>query len=558
MKRTQIVEVVAVLAVLLAACTSDPLPEITSDSIAPRSEDSDVGGSPEDAVASSLVGTTWVFLESFNVAPAYQPSAITFYRVNGANRIEIVNDCGHAIATFVDTAVGIRINELDPLVESHCWNRSRFFGGELVAEIDSLGRLNLQSSDRIMRFTHVQSTSIHTDEVPERSAGEVLASKIGRSRWIVTEATGAARSDDGLTQTVAFTSVEGDADVVSFFAGCNGSSREIEWTPQARAVAGDVFRFAQVGMDGPPCEDVRQGLAERVLRSELEFDVALVDAATLRLSGDSAAGPWTVVARREDFPSEAPPDCYGFELGSVLDERFRATEILPDGTTSTVILDGFDVIGIDDRLGGDVDRDGEWNPIESFTLRDLQSGTQVDILHVCGLSEPVADFVRIHPNRIVRAESGYEDSTIVLWSSDGERFSQNVHSVTQGPWAVVEGQSFALDDPTYLGRVTLTNQPLSADAGGDTVIGVLNSRSGCIDIIAPIQGALVFPAGRTEWDPVKEEVIVDGVRYADGERISITRLPRPEFLEYYNPMDRSGGCGISTHVVSDIRHIGDD
>lgn len=554
MKRRRTWAAFVALVVLSAACSSDPLPEVTVESTTSVPETNTADGRPDEAVASSLVGTTWEFLEAFNVEPAYHPSAITFYRVNHENRIEIVNDCGHAIATFVDTAVGIRINDFRPLVESPCWSRDRFFGGELVTEIDPLGRLSIRDRDEIMKFTHVQSTSIHTDEVPPPSRGEKLASRIGRSRWIVTDATGAAASDDNLDQIVAFTSVEADADVLSFFAGCQGSSRELAWMADGTAQVGNIFRFAEVGIEGPACEDPPQGLASLIMRSELGFDVEL-SGDTLQLSGDSAAGPWSAVARREDFSSELPTDCYGFELGEVIDESFDATEVLPDGRSSTVTLSGFEVVAIDDRLGGDVNGDGQWNPIESFTLRGLESQRLVDVVHVCGLEQPIDDFVRIHPNRIVRVGRDVYNVTINIWSSDGERFAKNTHLVMEGPWAVLTGESFALGDSAYLGRVTVTNQPLPADAGGDTVIGVLDSRSGCIRLIAPIQGSLVFPSGRTSWDPVNQEVIVDGERYADGERVGVTRLPRPEFLEYYNPMERSGGCGISTHVVSDIWHV---
>lgn len=65
----------------------------------------------------------------------------------------------------------------------------------------------------------------------------------------------------------------------------------------------------------------------------------------------------------------------------------------------------------------------------------------------------------------------------------------------------------------------------------------------------------MFPAGRTEFDPLTEAVIVDGVSYVDGERMGLTRLPRPEFLDYFNPMERQS-CGINNHVVSNIWHLG--
>jgi hypothetical protein len=113
-----------------------------------------------------------------------------------------------------------------------------------------------------------------------------------------------------------------------------------------------------------------------------------------------------------------------------------------------------------------------------------------------------------------------------------------------------------LGSTEYLGPITVTNKPLSSEIEGDPVNGVIDVSWGCISIRGTSGNSpgLVFPAGRTTWDPLNNAVIVDGESYVDGRRIGIRRVPRPEFLEYFNPMER-GRCGIDNHVIADIWHV---
>lgn len=554
----------ALLAIIvaLAACTSDPLPDITTDTIATSIADDGANAVPQDASLGSLIGTTWVLTDAFNVAPAYQPDALTFYRINEENRLEVNSACGSATSTFVEIPDAIRIDRPVFGAGNRCLQQDVFFQGDLETDIDRLGHLTLRDRgsrvDRFLRFTHVQSTSIQTDVVPERRVGEDVAFQIGRSRWNVVAAEGAAVSDDDLEQIIAFTTVSTNADVLSFYTGCRGVNKEVDWQDDGSILVGGPFQFLTPSIETPPCLDQRQGIADTFLIAGTIIGAELVDDDTLILSGVAREESWSATAVREVVPTGTiPSDCVDFRLGSVLEETYGATEVLPDGTETSVTLDGFDVVQFE-ALGGDIDGDGEWNPIQSFTLRDRSSDVQVDVLHVCGLDEPVADFVRIHPNRIVDVGRSVEGSSMHIWSSNGTQYSQNLHSIIEGPWTVLEGASYDLTDSVYFGPVSLTFKPLSVDTPGDLVNGVISVRSGCISLRDRGGGSpgLVFPADRTTWDPVNEAVIVDGVSYVDGERIGITRLPRPEFLDYFNPMERER-CGISTHVIAEIWHLGE-
>jgi len=398
------------MVIVLVACTSEALPEITSDSVVPPTSDApqateDSGGAddkdlsnetrarsgaPADASIRSLLGTSWELLEAFNVEVAYLLDQLTFSRANGENHLEVTSDCGTASGGVVELPNALRIVGFSASSGNRCLQRDSFFHGDLEAEIDPLGRLTLRHRggrvDDLLRFTYVESASINTDELPALSVGELTAFQIGRSRWNVAKAIDAAVSEDGLEQSVGFTTVSANADVLSFYSGCRGVSKEISWQDDGSFVVGAPFQFLTPSIKTPECTDRRQGIAARLLPPGATIAVDLIDANTLVVRSGAAGDSWSFTATREVPPEGVLPDCVDFTLGSVVDETYMASERLPDGTQSMVTFDGFDVVKFE-GMGSDVDGDGEWNPIQVFTLRDPSGERQVDV-GLCSL--PVA------------------------------------------------------------------------------------------------------------------------------------------------------------------------
>lgn len=547
--------------VVLAACTSDPFPDITTDTAEPPTENSnEVLLGVDDASAASLNGTVWEFDEGFGVGEASFPKSITFYRAEGEYRLELNSDCGRATSTIIDVSGGIRLAGLEWASGRRCFDPNEFFNYELQTEIDARGRLLLRSTSgraaNVLRFTHVQSTSIQTDEVPELTTGQINALLIDRSRWEVIEAEGAA-SAQGLDQIVAFSSISANADVFSVATGCNWQERQINWREDgAILIGGRPEARPTTGLE-QPCTDAKVGMASLFLNAQDAIKVQLVDDNTLDLAGDSQNGPWSVRALRT-VPQQvlARAACFDYSVAAVVDEPFSATEHLPDGSERTISFDEFVVVRLDEG-GADFDGDSSYDFTQLVTLRDVSSGQLVDVVRVCGLEQPIDDIVRIHPNQIVALRPWTDDSTVRVSLSDGDRYHENVYAIGEGSWTLTEEWSVELGSTEYLGPITVTAKPLSKDVKGDPVNGVIRVSWGCISITGADGNSpgLVFPAGRTTWDPVSSAVIVDGVSYTDGQRIGISRLPRPVFLDYFNPMERENFCGIDTHVVSHIWHL---
>ncbi|MFT7475789.1 MAG: hypothetical protein ACI81L_002731, partial [Verrucomicrobiales bacterium] len=247
---------------LLVACTSSEGPNLATEA-----STADDGVTESDGTATdtgvpeiddarggtrSLAGTTWAFEEAFGLGSANHPQWVTFYAVAGELRMDYGSDCGAATRKFVPTVDGLQFTgDFDRSGRSTCEDLDSLFGYQAAVNIDDRGRLVIREVSRrnpmAVRFTHVQSTSIQSDPVPEQTEGERTAILIGRSRWIATDTTGVVEGSD-LEQSVGFVSVSGNADVVSFFAGCRGASREISWNDDASFTVGDPFQFDSVGM----------------------------------------------------------------------------------------------------------------------------------------------------------------------------------------------------------------------------------------------------------------------------------------------------------------------
>lgn len=555
MKQRIVYAVLVLGAALVVGCTSDAGPNVTTEASDAAADGSDAAAAPliEETLGSarSLVGTTWDFDEAFGLGSANHPRWITFYVVDGELRMDYGSDCGPATTTYVPTVDGLRyLGISDRAGRSTCADLDSFFGYQVDSDIDDQGRLVLRESNRqnpaAVRFTHVQSTSIQSDVLPEETEGERTAILIGRSRWLVTEATGVVAGSD-LEQSVGFVSVAGNADVVSFFAGCKGDSREISWNDDASFTVGGNFQFETSGM-AEPCTDERTGLAQSgVLAGRIGVDRE--DASSLALSGEVSGEPWSVRLVL-DAPSSRFDDCFDVSVGSVVDTRFEGTEVLASGSETSVELDGFDVAYVE-TFTGDWDGDGEYEVGKRVTLRTEETQLSIDVVRLCGLRQPVDDLVRIHPNRITGNSLGSVDGVLQLDLVESGSFRQAAFDVSAGSWSVAEERPI---DPDFMGPVTLTNKPLDSDAAGDLVNGVIRIRSfGCVSISgAGNTAGLVFPLGRTQWDAANTAIIVDGVSYSNGDRIGLRRLPRPEFLDYFDPKERSSGCGINNHVVAEM------
>lgn len=215
-----------------------------------------------------------------------------------------------------------------------------------------------------------------------------------------------------------------------------------------------------------------------------------------------------------------------------------------------VTLDGFVVERADEHLA-DLDGDGNGDSVHHLRLRDRSDpNVRVDVIGTCGANFDLPQaIVRIHPNTVVELDWPiFGDEFSIAWN-DAQSMYRSSFSIEGGELVERSTTETPIDSPEVQERLVVTSEPLSADAEGDRANGVLHFWSwGCIELRGANSAGLVFPVDRSSWDPVDLAVIVDGERYRSGDRVEIIRLPRPEFLDYFNPAERTQ-CGIDHHVV---------
>lgn len=550
---------------VLAACTDDGEP--VSETNTQEEIDEEV---TEPALVDGrlrLLGTSWVFDESFSVGSAFEPSTLVFFGQDNELRFEVEALCGRGVGTITETANGLTVDEGTWTDLQRCEELSSFFTGRFFAELDDDGRLLVRhprtnQPDQVLVFSHVQSTSINSDELDDRTPADIFAASLRQSRWTVAATTGAAtvtnEEQGDRDHWVAFGRDNRGEVTLTVVLGCASDRRVIEWTNNGFALTSRRGDIATSLMEGPPCEDDGAGVLEIGLARLGDVAVSLL-ADTVRLSGEFDEQEWSMTLEPWSPPTDhfTPLVCSEYQVGETERGVTTFTEVLPDGTSSSVTLDGFTVEFVD-TLVVDLDGDRESDRVVHATLRGLSVDEPVvDVIATCGLKfDFPSAMVRIHPHTVIEMGRSARDGMFSVSWNDNDFLHRTEFSVDGGELVADPQSQTALDSPEIQERLVVTSKPLSADASGELASGVLHLRSwGCIELRGANSAGLVFPAGRATWDPINNAVIVDGVSYVDGDRIQVTRLPRPEFLEYFNPMEREQ-CGINNHVVVSMREIG--
>ncbi len=556
-------------ALVLSACTSGDDASLSTDGTQASSEIANNDGVPVLADGRlALAGTAWVFEEAHGVGQANEPDTLVFFAENGSLRFAVEASCGSGVGTISESASGFSVDDATWTNLRLCEDLAQFFAWNVDLELDELGRLIIRGSgaarsESALVFTHFQSTSINSEVIPERRPAELFQAALFDTRWDVVGSTGVAaavNTDQGeLYQVVSFGRHNGDGVVISLSYGCHHDSRVVRWTNDGFFVSSEGGQFDMAG-EPVPCEDDVDGLLgfglPRLADVKAEFE-----SDGLLLSGVLDGQEWTLTLAPQTPASEdpdfvAPPACFDYRVAEVETASMTFTEALPNGSTTDVTLHGFIV----ERVTGyqdDFDGDGNFDSVHHLRLRDLADPDQlVDVVGACGLGFDLPQaLVRIHPNTVIDVGRAVAEGEIAISSNDTNNLYRADYGIVDGELELLAESVDALDSAEVQDRLVVTSQPLAADAEGDLVRGVLNFGSfGCIELWGANSVGLVFPVDRSSWDPVEVGFVVDGELYRSGERVEIVRLPRPEFLEYFNPAERTQ-CGIDHHVVVSIRRI---
>ena len=558
----------AVMAIVLAACSSGDAPTLATDAVESETDAVAVPVSVDGRL--ELEGTAWVFEEALGVGRAYEPETLSFFGQDNVLRFSVTASCGNGVGTISESAVGFNVDNTSWTDRQRCDELAAFFDYRLNLELDDLGRLIVRGSgagrtESALVFSHVQSTSINSDPIDRGSSAAVFAATLTDSRWTVVESTGvaeAANQEQGeLEQVISFGRHNGEGIVISLSYGCQHDDRVITWNESGFAVTTAGGQFDMSLLEGPPCEDEADGLLAVGLPRVGAVAVSTVDG-QLQLAGTIENDEWTLTLAEWQPTSQdpafiPPPECNGYRVGDLETDASTFTETLPDGSLSEVTLDGF-VVELVSEHSADLDSDGNNDSVHHLRLRDRNDpNVRVDVIGTCGVNFDLPQaIVRIHPNTVVELDWPISGDEFSLTWNDSQSLYRSSFSIEGGELVGRGETAVGLDSPEVQERLVVTSQPLAADAEGDRANGVLHFGSlGCIELRGANTAGLVFPVDRSSWDPVELAVIVDGERYRSGDRVEIIRLPRPEFLDYFNPAERTQ-CGIDNHVVVSIGSVG--